>query len=440
MKRLGLALLVLWVHVGDPLVAWLYGGGAWLQATWLRPLRDLTVLALAALCLLTLRMPRALLVSVLTFGAFALAYAPVGLVHGLPAGVVLGSLGVILVPMVFLLAGYVCFSTPRDLRFGASALIWLGVASALFGLWEIVNTNFWVDTVRLPDYLANIKGVMPKDTDPNTGLPWNFFGGETYARRAGGLLAAPLAQGQFLVTAALAALGLWQARWPWRALLVSAGLFVGIWMSGTRGSMLAGIVALLGYLLTNRGLVRSATARMLLVGATLMAMVWASYGIVVTSWNFRDGSTIGHWWALQRNLADLGQVVLWGGGLGRQGAFAARQALTDLGGGEGALFSIAYQMGVPCALLFLGFVFWCLRTLWQTHVRQGDRLALGTFWLLCGMMTTLVSSENALTVSGAGGFWLLLGGVLRQCAAAQRIGAAVEPATRRTTGINAARA
>ncbi|USJ02413.1 hypothetical protein MUG10_10145 [Xanthomonas prunicola] len=141
----------------------------------------------------------------------------------------------------------------------------------------------------------------------------------------------------------------------------------------------------------------------------------ASYGIVVTSVNFRDGSTIGHWRALQRNLADLHQVVLWGGGLGRQGAVAARQALTDLGGGEGAIFTIAYQMGLPAALLFLAFIGWSLHALWCAYRQRDDHLALAMFWLLCGMATTLISSDNAMTVSGAGGFWLLLGGALRHC-------------------------
>lgn len=415
MRRLGLLLLILWIHLGDLLVAWLYAGGAVPQATWLRPLRDATVLGLAALCLLTVRMPRPMLLSVLAFGALAAAYAPLGYMHGLPAGIVLGSFGVVLVPVLFVLAGYGGMPRPRDLRTATRTLVWLGVASALFGAWDLTHTDFWVRQVRLPDYMQQVKGVLPQDTEPETGLPWNFFGGEDYARRAGGLLAAPLAQGQFLVTAALAALALWQRRWPWRAALACVGLFVAIWMSGTRGAMLAGIVAVLGYLLTARGVVRSAPARIALAGVVLLAIVAASYGIVVQSIQFRDGSTIGHWWALQRNLADLHQVALFGGGLGRQGAFAARQGLTDLGGGEGAVFSIAYQMGVPAALLFLGFIGWCLRTLWRAYRQHDDRLALATFWLLCGMTTTLVSSDNALTVSGAGGFWLLLGGVLRQC-------------------------
>ncbi|MET0550410.1 MAG: hypothetical protein ABW002_14190 [Xanthomonas sp.] len=415
MRRLGLALLILWIHLGDLLVAWLYAGGAVPQAPWLRPLRDATVLGLAGLCLLRVRMPRPLLLSVLVFGALAAAYAPLGYAHGLPVGIVVGSFGVVMVPILFLLAGYGVMPQPRDLRTATRTLVWLGVASALFGAWDLTHTDFWVRQVRLPDYLQQVKGVLPQDTDPTTGLPWNFFGGEDYARRAGGLLAAPLGQGQFLVTAALAALALWQRRWPWRALLACTGLFAGIWMSGTRGAMLAGIVAVLGYVLTGRGLVRSAPARIALAGAVGLAVAVASYGIVMMSVNFRDGSTIGHWWALQRNLSDLHEVALFGGGLGRQGAIAARQSLTDLGGGEGAIFSIAYQMGVPAALLFLGFIGWCLRILWRAYRQDDDRLALATFWLLCGMATTLVSSDNALTVSGAGGFWLLLGGVLRHC-------------------------
>lgn len=421
MRRLGLAVLILWVHLCDLWVAWLYDGGAWPQAALLRPLRDGTVLALAALCLLSLRMPRALLLSVLAFGVLAMAYVPAGYLHGLPAGIVVGSLGVMLLPLLFVLAGYGVMPQWRDLRFGALCLVWLGIASTLFGVWDIENTMFWVETVRLPQYLADIKGVMSKDTHPGTGLPWNFFGGEHYVRRAGGLVAAPLAQGQFLVTAALLALGLGR-RWPWRAMLACIFVLAGVWMSGTRGAMLAGIVAVLGYLLTSRTLVSNAAARIVLAGAALLAFAAASYGIVLVAVNFRDGSTIGHWWALQRNLTDLHQVLLLGGGMGRQSAVSAREALSDIGGGEGALFSIAYQMGVPAALLFLGFVGWCLRTLWHAHRVHGDGLALAMFWLTCGVMTTMVSSDNALTVSGAGGFWLLLGGVLRHCVQRARVG------------------
>lgn len=415
MRRWVLPVLIVWAHCNDLLVTWLYGGGLHPQAAWLRPLLYATVLALAGSCLLCVRMPRTMLLSILGFGALTVVYAPVGYLHDVPAGIVLGSLGVVLVPMLFLLVGYGGMPQPQDLHRVTRTLVWLGIASALFGAWDIVHTDFWVQRVRLPDYLAQIKGVLPQDTDPDTGLPWNFFGGEDYARRAGGLLAAPLAQGQFLLTAALAALGLWQRRRPWRALLICLGLFVGIWESGTRGAMLAGGVAVLGYVLTARGLVRSAAARLLLATAAALALAIASYRIVLTSVNFRDGSTIGHWWALQRNLDDLGQVLVFGGGLGRQGALAARQGLAELGGGEGGIFSITYQLGLPAAILFLAFFGGCLHVLWRAYRIYDDRLALATFWLGCGVVTTLVSSDNALTVSGAGGFWLLLGGVLRHC-------------------------
>jgi len=420
MKRLALVLLILGIHMADLVTAWIYDGGTWPQAVLLRHARDGVVLLLAVLCLLIVRMPRVLLLSILGFCVLATAYAPVGYLHGLPAGIVVGSLGVILVPVLFLLVGYLCMAQAQDLRLAVRTLVWLGVASALFGVWDLVHTEFWVHTVRLPDYMANIKGVQAVDTEPASGLPWNFFGGEVLERRSGGLLAAPLAQGQFLVTAALAALALWQRRWPWRAVLACGGLLIGVWMSGTRGAMLAGIVAVMGYLLTSHTLVRSAFARMLIVGGALLAFVVASYGVVVTAVNFRDGSTIGHWWALRRNLSDLDQVLLLGGGIGRQGALAARQALTDLGGGEGALFSIIYQMGVPGGLLFSVLIGWCLRTLWRVHRVHRDPMALAAFWLLCGIVTTLFSSDNALTISGAGGFWLLLGGVLRHCQVVQR--------------------
>ncbi|AVT12096.1 hypothetical protein C8235_03805, partial [Paracidovorax avenae] len=134
-----------------------------------------------------------------------------------------------------------------------------------------------------------------------------------------------------------------------------------------------------------------AAARLFLAGVVLAALAAASVGIVVASVNFRDGSTIGHWLALQRQLAELQQVLLLGGGVGRQSALAARQSLADLGGGEGALFSIAYQIGIPGALLFLSIVGWCLRRLWGVYRLQRGPVVLAAFWLLCGIMTTFVS-------------------------------------------------
>lgn len=420
MRRYYLVLLILWVHCGDLFTAWLYGGGAFPAASLLRPSRDASVIAVAALCLLTVRMPATLLAPILIYGLLALLYLPAGWNHGLPPSVLLGSFGTLMIPMLFFLVGYYCMRTTHEFRAAVKLIVLLGIASTLFGMWDVRHTEFWTETIRFPDYMAQIKGVLPAGTHPETRLPWNYYGGAfiDLQRRAGGLLAAPLAQGLFLAVAGILAIALLQRRpdrtgHTWLGFAVCALLFSGVWVSGTRGAMLAGSIALLGYLATCRELSRGPGLRLLLAGAALVVVGLASQRIVLMTIRFLDGSTIGHWTALQRNLEDLPRVLLLGGGLGRQGPAAGTLGLSDLGGGEGAIFSIAFQMGVPAALLFLFFYAQSMRLAWRAYQQLREPLGLALFWLAAGMTVTLVTSEHILSVSGSAGFWLLLGGLLR---------------------------
>ncbi|SDI53469.1 hypothetical protein [Pseudomonas panipatensis] len=420
MRRLCLSLLILWVHLGDLASAWLYHGGAWPQAAQLRPLRDLLSIALALACLLTLRLPTKLLLPILAYGALAALYLLAGWGEGMASGILVGSLGTLLIPMLFFLAGYYGIRDRVDLRRAASLLLLLGIASALFGAWDRQHSEFWIEVVRYPAYILDVKGVLI-GANPDTGLPWNFYGGEELQRRAAGLLAAPLAQGMFLAVTALLALALRPLGARWLGMLLCGLLFVGIWMSGTRGAMLAGGIAVLGFLASARGLLRSAFARLALSAAALLAIAFASYGIVQMSLEMRDGSTVGHWMALQKNLADLPQVWLLGAGLGHQGGIAAQNGLSMVGGGEGALFSVAFQLGVPTALVFLAFFLSVAQQLWRAYRHTGDSLALALFWLALGIATTLISSEHVLSVSATAAFWLMCGGALRANAVAAAV-------------------
>jgi D-xylose transport system permease protein len=116
---------------------------------------------------------------------------------------------------------------------------------------------------------------------------------------------------------------------------------------------------------------------------------------------------------LQKNLQDLPSVLLFGAGLGQQGGMAGNTAAATIGGGEGAIFSIAFQLGVPAALLFLLFLANLIMQLWRHYRTQGEPMALAATWLLLGVSTTLVSSEHMLSVSGSAALWLLSGAVLR---------------------------
>lgn len=404
-----LAMVVLWVHLGDITSAWLYS--FWPQAAGLRSLRDGLVIIIAACCLLTLRLPQRLLLPMLMYGGLALGYLISGF-GGAPASLQIASFGTLMIPMLFVLVGYYCVRHPRELHTLAVWLVIVALASTIFGAWEQQHTEFWLHTVDYPRYMFEVKGLQ-LGADPDNGLPWNFFGGIDLERRAAGLLASSLAQGMFLATGAVLAIACMEGRARLLGLLFCITLFVGIWMSGTRGAMLAGGLALLGYLLCNRTLLPGRGWRWLILGSTGLAIVVASWGIVIMSVNFLDGSTIGHWTALQRNLQDLPRVLILGAGLGQQGAMAGQVAGSTIGGGEGAIFSIVFQLGLPAAALFLVFFGNMTWALWRAYRRQGEPLALAAVWLSLGIATTLISSEHMLAVSGTGALWLLCGGALR---------------------------
>ncbi|WP_256596287.1 MULTISPECIES: hypothetical protein [unclassified Pseudomonas] len=404
-------LIILWVHLGDLGSAWLYGDGAWPGVGLLRNLRDGVVVVLAACCLLSTRLPSRLLLPLVAYSALALCYLLVNRASMTPS-ILLGSYGTLMIPVLFFLLGFYCVRHPEQLRSCVALLVLLGIASTLFGAWEQEHTTFWTETLGYPRYMRDIKG-MALGANWESGLPWNFYGGVDLQRRAAGLLASPLAQGMFLAVVAVAAIAWSERRAGYLSLLLSGLLFVGIWMSGTRGAMLAGSLALIGYLATGTSLFRYRAIRWLVAAGVCGGIAMISYGIVQMSINFLDGSTIGHWQALQKNLLDLPKVLLLGAGLGAQGAQAAQQQQTLIGGGEGAIFSIAFQLGLPAVLLFLWFYLNMALTLWNRYRRHPEPMLLAMFWLTLGLATTLISSEHLLTVSGTGAFWLLCGATLR---------------------------
>ncbi|MBD9415037.1 hypothetical protein IB234_10745 [Pseudomonas sp. PDM16] len=411
MRFLVLAAIVLWIHLGDLVTAWLYDGGAWPEAGMLRPLRDLMIIIVAGLCLLTVRLPKALLIPMIAYGGITLIYLLLGRSE-IALGIRIGSFGTLLIPILLFLVGYYCIRGPEQLRRCIALMAALAIASIVFGAWEQSNTWFWVETINYPSYMLNIKGML-LGANPENGLPWNFYGGVERERRAAGLLASSLALGMFLAMVSIATLASLERRARWQGIALTSLMFIGIWMSGTRGAMLAASLALIGYLATGTSLFRSRLARLIMVAAAFVAIGIASYGIIHASVNFLDGSTIGHWDALKKNFTDLPSVLVVGAGLGAQGGVAGQQSYAAIGGGEGAIFSIAFQLGLPAALLFLWFYANLSLLLWRGYRVHQEPIALAAFWLSCGLATTFVSSEHILTVSGSGAFWLLCGGALR---------------------------
>lgn len=421
-RRAYLLVLVVWIHLGDFAAAWAYQGGALPEVGWARVVRDLTVILAACLCLATVRIARSLLLPFLIYGVLILLSLAMSAKGGVPPGVLVGSFGTLLIPMLFFLVGYYCVRDSADIQALVACHVIIACLSAIFGAWDIHHTEFWTQTIQFPDYMADVKGMV-YGAEPETGLPYNFFIDLDQTRRAAGLLAAPLAQGMVLAVAGVLVVAAIPARLTAsRAavfLLILLGLCAGVWMSGTRGAMLAGTIAVTGYLMTNRASRRHPLARLIAAAAVVLAIGLATRDVLEATINQTDGSSPGHWAAFQRNIDGLFQIPVLGYGIGRQGPVAAQASITNVGGGEGAIFSIAYQSGAAAALALLIFYAVCLRRLWRADREHQSHFALAIFWLMIGFATTLVTSDHMLSVSGSASLWLLTGGAMRLLSRAQ---------------------
>lgn len=431
-RRAYLLVLVVWIHLGDFAAAWAYQGGALPEVGWARVVRDMIVVLAACLCLATVRIARSLLLPLLVYGLLILLSLATSANVGVSLGVLVGSFGTLLIPMLFFLAGYYCVREPVDIHALVACLVTIACLSAIFGAWDIHHTEFWTHTMQFPAYMANVKGMV-YGAEPETGLPYNFFIDLEQTRRAAGLLAAPLAQGMVLAVAAVLVVAAVPARLTVsRAaifLLILPGLCAGVWMSGTRGAMLVGMIAATGYLMTNRASRRHPLARLIAAASVVLVIGFATRDVVEATINQTDGSSPGHWAAFQRNIDGFFNIPVLGYGIGKQGPVAAQASITDVGGGEGAFFSIAYQCGVAAALALLIFYAVCLLRLWRADREYHSNFALATFWLMIGFATTLLTSDHMLAVSGSASLWLLTGGSMRLLSRAQQYPDATAEAT-----------
>lgn len=355
------------------------------------------------------------------YGAVVLVYLVLGGDSDL--GSPLTSAAKLMIPVVLTLAGYGALRNAAALRrFGALTAI-LALASTLFGMWDIGNTAFWTDMVDLGNYLYSVKNVVT-GYDPQVSLPFNFFGFEE-ARRAGGLVAAPLAQGSLVATGGLLAFALLRRRHLGLAVLALAVCTIGVYQSGTRGAMLMMAVAMVLYLTLawRSGRELGVNVMLLAVGALMLFNVAAA--IVSYTVNLEDGSTIGHLDALRDNFSELGDVVLFGRGLGMAGPVAGSAGMEIGSGSESTLFSIIYQVGLPAGLLFLAFYGMALLRLFARR-RDGEDsdMMVMVAALLVGAATTLIASDHLISLSAMAPLWLLTGGALALAGKAEKTKAA----------------
>lgn len=341
--------------------------------------------------------------------ALIAVYSLVGFSNNIGLGLLIGSAGKLAFPVILIFGAMIAVKTPHQLLTLCWTTLGLSLASLLFGVWDIQNTEFWSDTLDYGTYLYDVKGVTIGYRWEYM-LPFNFFGFEE-TRRAAGLVAAPLAQGSVLAVAGVLAFALWRERKPVLAIAALSLFCFGIYQSGTRGALLIVLLAMPVFLIVSTRRVSGAARDLLLV-----AMLLAAGGEVISyiysyTVNLDDGSTIGHIEALQSNIAGLGQVALFGGGVGEAGALTADAGEEVAGGGEGALFSIIYQLGVPGGLLFLALYAVIGWRLLKAPRLVGD-LNYAALALIVGAASSMVISEHLFSTSAMAPFWLLVGACL----------------------------
>lgn len=400
-------------QLSDLVAASVYAGTGWEGIGAIQYVRDGLAAVLFVLGYRRSDIPPTLRWSAAGYLAIIAIYILAGTGSDLGTSLVIRSAAKLAVPVVILFAAYACAENMKSLRIVLGAIVGLAAASALFGRWDIGHTEFWTDTIDYGGYLVDVKQVS-EGYRSDTLLPFNFFGYDD-VRRAGGLVAAPLAQGSFLALAAVVGFGAVRVKRPVAAAAVLALLAYGVYQSGTRGALVMLIVALpLQLFLGSRRLgVFGRDAILIAAGLAL------SFGTLSSIYGYStalsDGSTVGHLWSLEENLQDLGGVLFVGGGLGRAGALAADAGLDVAGGGEGALFSVLYQLGGPGGIAFLWFYGAVLVELYRRCRQPGvsGEVAAATCAFGVAAISTMVVSEHLLTVSGMAPFWIAAGGILR---------------------------
>lgn len=406
MKFAALLLLTVLTALSDIAQATLYALTDDAAVGQLRFLRDGLALGLGLFGLASRWAPMAVRLSALAYLIIVASYGIYGSADE-DLRLVASSGAQLIVPTLFFFAGLGCVSDGRRLGALLKTVCSLAVATTAFGAWDIRHTAFWTDVLAYGDYLYDLKGVST-GFHPEEFLPWNFFGFEE-KRRAAGLLAAPLAQGAYLAVAGILGYAFFRFRRPTVAPVFLTLCALGVYQSGTRGAMLILLLATLFYFLLSWGRL-SGMARNLALACIAVALPLETLlEIGAYTVALEDGSTIGHLDALRLNLANIGDVAFVGLGLGAAGAQASQIGLEIAGGGEGALFSIAYQVGAPGALAFLWF--YAVAAIYLYRRRHGpDRhLFIAMCTTAMAAMTSLVISEHLLMVSGMGTFWLLFG-------------------------------
>jgi hypothetical protein len=375
-------------------------GGAVLRWTLGQPIRTASadLLALAYLGLVTLYLP---------IGDAALA----------PRLAQYRSLGL---PVLLYLAGRALPAEDRALELWIRWTVLLGLVLAATGLLErfVLDVGFWRSVVPLGRYLEDIKSQQAHLVGD---LPGNMFGDYGFGffqfRRLSGAFGSPLTMGYYLVFPLVLTIGLLLSRpdagAPPRPTLL-LGLVLGslaLLLTVTRAGVGAVLIAVALALLVYRQVRLVVFAAVF--GAGLLALFQEPIGrILEATWTMNDASMRGHALFLQQSI-DVVLEYPAGLGLGAAGGWAHAMTRFFSGAAENAFLVIVAQASVYAGLLFLVFVVAALSRIVAAWPPAAAGLRPAYSWAVVltalGYLATGVLSEQILTFTSVGHFWMSLG-------------------------------
>lgn len=412
-RSIGIGLLLV-IPLLDLLLAWSYSIGAPYELVRsARYVRDGLIVVLAARALLIASVPGAIRVGILVYGLLIGLYCLPSLAAGTSVGLLVSSSAVLAIPVLLFLAGFASHRCLEDVQRSVRIVFALAVASSLFGVWDLRNTAFWEFGVEFGRYREEVKGILTGFHYQHD-LNWSFFRGMSGDRRAGGLLADPLAQGAFLASALVLWLGLQRVRLGilgWVGILI---VLLGIYESGTRAAMLSLIIALGVYAFAYREEFAGTSRAVLLLVAIVLGGALFVGQLLVRTLSLAEGSAYIHYLAFAANFRQLADSLL-GHGVGAAGR-AAVWGYEIVGAGEGAFFSLVFQVGILGSLAFAAFAVSVCRLLLRrgggVSLEEGSLCTAGGAALL-GFFSTIFFNDTLFTVSGTAGLWLVVGGMVR---------------------------
>jgi hypothetical protein len=313
---------------------------------------------------------------------------------------------VLLQPLLFFVGRLFVHGPGAGARFRAvtGQVLVLGTITAVVGLalFSFVELDFWRD-LRLAAYWTDVKGLP--DNFVQNDLPGNFIRDFDESRpRLVSFPGDPLATAYFLFFVAMLYLPALRRRPLWLLPLLGIVL-AALVATNTRAALLGLVVAIYVYFRRRGG--RPWLAVVIALGATAGLFAFSAVrDVVLSTITVSDSSSMGHVELTVQGLVELrntGPVeAIVGRGLGIAGGFtaAADQVMGVL---ENMYLALFAQLGITGVILFLVAVVGALRVPTRSPEARAVKAA-GVGLLLTGLV-----SEQMMTATSAGPFWLLLG-------------------------------